>query len=459
MEQLSVVILAAGQGKRMQSARPKVLHSVGGKAILRHVVDAASALTASSNIYVIFGHEGEQVQSALSDTAVQWVYQAEQLGTGHAVSQALPHIPEHHNVLVLCGDSPLVQVETLQKLIHLNRETHGISLLTTIVEQPKGYGRIVRDAQQQVCKIVEERDADAETRQIREINTGIILASASFLKENLNRLSNQNDQKEFLLTDIIGLAVQQNLPVHAELAADSGEFMGINDRTQLAQVERLYQSRCARQLMLEGITLYDPNRIDIRGTLAIGKDSEIDINVIFLGQNNIGKNVKIGANCILKDVIIHDNAVIEANSHLDSCEIHSHAIIGPFARIRPGSEVMQNAQVGNFIELKKTIVGESSKAHHLGYLGDAVIGSGVNIGAGTITANYDGANKYQTVIEDGAFIGSGTELIAPVTVKTGAYIGAGSTINHDAPPEQLTLARAKQTTIENWQKPVKSQKS
>jgi bifunctional UDP-N-acetylglucosamine pyrophosphorylase / glucosamine-1-phosphate N-acetyltransferase len=448
----SVIILAAGQGKRMRSDFPKVLHPLGGLPLLQHVITVAQTLT--SQIYVIYGHEGESVRSSLSEFPVHWVHQKEQRGTGHAVAQAINQIPDDDRVLILLGDCPLITANTLKHLYEMfSPEESGIGLITTILENATGYGRILRNNHGYITRIIEEKDASEEQRAIHEVNTGIFLVSAHLLKTWLPQLKNNNQQNEYYLTDIISMALAENYSAHTYCAPNSHEFLGVNDRIQLAAVERIYQKKQITQLMLDGVSFADPSRVDIRGEKTqIGKDCFVDINVLFEGTNKIGEHVHIGAHCILKNVVIHDHAVIEPYTSIEGAEIESHAAIGPFARIRPGTHIQQHAKVGNFVELKKTTLGAYSKANHLSYLGDAIIGTQVNIGAGTITCNYDGQYKHPTHIEDNVFVGSGTQLVAPITLHQGAYIGAGSTINKDAPPQQLTVARSKQISLHHWKK-------
>lgn len=452
---LSIIILAAGQGKRMKSSLPKVLHPLAGVPLLQRVVNTAQELGAK-NIYVVYGNGGGLVRNTMQRLDVQWIEQTEQLGTGHAVMQALPAIPENHQVLILYGDVPLISKKTLQKLLD---ETPKNSLGILIAERanPFGYGRMLRDATGKIIAIVEQKDASLKQRKIKEINTGILTTTAKRLKEWLPKLANHNAQKEYYLTDVVALAVLDGCEVAGVIAESVEETQGVNDHVELAKLERYYQQQIAQQLMLQGVTLMDPNRIDVRGELIVDKDVVIDVNVIAEGKVNIGANSKIGPNNFLRNVEIGRNVEIYANCVLEDAKIADGCRIGPFARIRPGgSELAKNVHVGNFVEIKKVQLGENSKANHLAYIGDAVIGKNVNVGAGVITCNYDGANKYQTTIKDGAFIGSDSQLIAPVTIGENAYIGSGSTINKDAPPNKLTIARAKQVTIDNWKPPKKS---
>lgn len=450
---LSVVILAAGQGSRMRSKLPKVLHKLAHKPLLSHVVDVAEELSAQE-IHVIYGHGGEVVREALAERKISWIKQEEQLGTGHAVAQAVPQLGDDHIVLVLYGDVPLTTKETLQQLLEQVSAT-SMGLLTAVLDEPHGYGRIVRNSDNVVQCITEEKDATEEIRKIREVNTGILAVTGDKLKAWLGRLKNSNAQGEYYLTDIIAMAVNDGIEVKSSHADAVEEVEGINNRSQLARIERYYQRRQAEQLMTAGVTLRDPSRFDLRGTVETGMDVTIDVNVILEGSVVIGNNVTIGANCILIDTIIGDGSVILANSVIENAVIGSECTIGPFARIRPATQLADNVKVGNFVEIKKTQVGDGSKINHLSYVGDSLIGKGVNIGAGTITCNYDGVNKYQTEIGDGAFIGSDSQLVAPVKIGAGATIGAGSTITRDAPDDTLTLTRNRQKSIVSWTRPQK----
>ena len=455
---LHIVILAAGQGKRMHSTTPKVLHKLGGKPMLARVVDTALGLK-PDGIHVVIGHGGEQIKQVLPSLPVNWVLQGEQLGTGHAVMQALPHIPEASHVLVLSADVPLIQVETLQALLHRCKspKEHGSSLglLLATVTDPTGLGRIVRDEHEGIYAIVEERDASLEQQKINEIYSGICCAMASDLKRWLPKLKSQNAQEEYYLTDIIAMAVAEKLTIVSLHATDRMEIQGVNHRLQLQELERVWQIRIASKLMLAGVTIADAARIDVRGELNCGMDIFIDVNTIFSGSVVIGDGCNIGANCILNQVTLGANCDILANSVLDGCHIGDNCHVGPFARLRPGTELAAGCKIGNFVETKKAVLGHNSKASHLSYLGDVTIGKNVNIGAGTITCNYDGVNKYQTVIKDGVFIGSDTQLIAPVVVGENATIGAGSTIIKDVPAGELTLTEAKQKTVYGWRRPKK----
>ncbi len=453
---LSVIILAAGQGTRMRSPLPKVLHPLASKPLLAHVVATALKLDAD-NIIVVYGHGGDAVPKQLAGLPVQWVEQPQQLGTGHAVVQALPHVPAGATVLVLYGDVPLIGAATLQKLLaQAGRENFG--LLTAQLADPQGYGRIVRDSQGRVLRIVEHKDATAAERDIGEINTGMMAMPAERLRGWLSQISNNNSQNEYYLTDIIALAVREGIKIATVPADTATEIMGVNTKLQLAELERHYQRTQAERLMLQGVTLCDPARFDLRGELTVGTDVVLDANVIIEGKVTLGDRVRIGPNNWLRNANLGDDVQVLPNCVIEDALIGAGCRIGPFARIRPETVLAEAAHIGNFVEIKKTSVGAHSKINHLSYVGDSVVGRDVNIGAGTITCNYDGANKHQTVIEDGAFIGSDTQLVAPVTVGRGATVGAGSTITRDVPPDKLTLSRAKQETRDNWQRPVKKVK-
>lgn len=449
---IKTVILAAGQGTRMRSSKPKVLHKVADRALLHHVYDTSAQLE-NNSIVIIYGHGGELVKEQLKDLKADWVEQKEQLGTGHAVQQAEGFINDEDKVLILYGDVPLLKKSTIDELLK-NVSQKSIGLLTVILDDPKGYGRIVRTADGAVLKIVEEKDTNAEEKLITEGNTGIIATPGNLLKQWLSKLENGNAQNEFYLTDIIEMAVNDEVQVKTNQAESMDEVLGVNDRSQLAHLERVYQLERAQELMTQGVTLRDPSRIDVRGGFkSVGKDIEIDINVLFEGTNTLGNNVKIGANSILKNAVIGDDVEILANCIIEDAKVGSRSRIGPFARLRPLAELASDVHIGNFVEIKKTTVATGSKINHLSYIGDAEIGSKVNVGAGTITCNYDGVNKFKTIIEDNAFIGSDTQLIAPVTVGKGATIGAGSTITKDTPVDQLTLSRAKQISVDSWKRP------
>ncbi len=451
---IKTIILAAGQGTRMRSAKPKVLHKVADRALLHHVYDTSIQLEDNS-IVIVYGHGGELVQQELSSLDALWVEQKQQLGTGHAVQQAESHIADDDKVLILYGDVPLLKKSSIEKLLENVSET-TIGLLTVILDDPTGYGRIVRSTDGSVQKIVEQKDCNEDEKFITEGNTGIIATPGNLLKSWLKKLENNNAQNEFYLTDIIEMAVSEGIEVIANQALSQDEVLGVNDKTQLAHLERVYQAEQAQLLMQQGVTLRDPARVDVRGSfVSLGKDVVVDINVVFEGENTIGNNVSIGANCILKNALIGDNTVILANSVIEDAKVGKGSRIGPFARLRPQAELADQVHIGNFVEIKKSTVASGSKINHLSYIGDAAIGSKVNVGAGTITCNYDGVNKFKTIIEDEVFIGSDTQLIAPVTVAKGATIGAGSTITKDTPSDQLTLSRAKQISISGWQRPVK----
>jgi bifunctional UDP-N-acetylglucosamine pyrophosphorylase / glucosamine-1-phosphate N-acetyltransferase len=450
---LSVVILAAGKGKRMNSSLPKVLQQLGGRPLLGHVLGTARQLEAAA-LHVVHGHGAEAVRAAFPEGDLQWALQAEQKGTGHAVMQAMPAIPDDHRVLVLYGDVPLLPATVLRDLTALV-DGRSMALLTVQLADPAGYGRILRDARGRVKAIVEHNDATAAQRRIRECNTGVLVASAARLRGWLARLSNHNAQGEYYLTDIIALAVKDGVAVRALAAPGEVDVLGVNDRVQLARLESELRARRAHAALLAGATLADPARFDQRGELTLGSDVFIDINVLFEGRVLLGDRVRIGANCVLRDVTVGAGTQVLPNCVLEKSELGPDCQVGPFARLRPGAVLEAGAHVGNFVEVKNSRIGKGSKANHLTYLGDADVGAGVNVGAGTITCNYDGANKSRTVISDGVFIGSGNMLVAPVTLGANATTGAGSTITRDAPPGKLTVARARQVTIEGWQRPVK----
>ena len=454
---LSIVILAAGQGKRMHSQLPKVLHTLAGKPLLEHVIRTAEKLDTGKPPVVIYGHQGDRVRHALADLNVDWVLQDKQLGTAHALQQALPHIDSTGRVLVLYGDVPLIKVETLKHFI-IDTPEHSLGIITTELPDPTGFGRIIRNQRNNITAIVEEKDATAKQRSILEINSGIYLIPAIYLQKWLPKLSNDNAQKEFYLTDLIQMAVKKDISIHSIQPRFYEEILGVNDRLQLACLERFYQEQMAEKLLLQGVTLLDPHRFDVRGEVSIGQDVVIDINVILEGHIKIGDRVSIGPNTVLRNVIIGNDVEIKANSVIDGAEIAEKCIVGPFARIRPGTVLSKESHVGNFVEIKNSFIGIASKVNHLSYIGDSEIGKQVNVGAGTITCNYDGVNKHKTTISDNAFIGSNTSLVAPVTIGEGATIGAGSTITRDTPAHQLTVCRAKQNSIKNWQRPRKKEK-
>lgn len=449
---LDVVILAAGKGTRMRSARPKVLHPLAGTPLLGHVIRTARALHPRA-IHVVYGHGGESVPEALAQADIRWVRQEPQLGTGHAVQQALPGV-SGDTVLVLYGDVPLTRLDTLRAL--LSAAAGGKpAVLTCKLADPSGYGRIVRDDSGRVTRIVEQKDATETEKAIGEVNTGILAAPAGRLRQWLAAVRNHNAQKEYYLTDVIGMAVADGVEVATAPPSAEWEILGVNSKQQLAELERIHQRNQASALMEQGVTLADPARFDLRGTLSCGQDVEIDVNVVIEGQVTLGDRVKIGPNNILKDCTVGADAVVLANCVIEGSEIGAGARIGPFSRVRPDSRIGPDAHIGNFVEIKKSTIGTGSKVNHLSYVGDTTMGAGVNIGAGTITANYDGANKHPTVIEDNASTGSNSVLVAPVKIGAGATIGAGSVISKDAPPGELTVARAKQVTVPGWKRPVK----
>lgn len=449
---LSVVILAAGKGTRMYSDLPKVLHKVAGKPMVKHVIDTANQLGAE-NVHLIYGHGGELMRECLANESVNWVFQAEQLGTGHAMQQAMPFFRDDENVLMVYGDGPMITPETLQKLIDAKPE-NGIAVLTVVLDNPTGYGRIVRE-NGKVVGIVEQKDATPDQLKIQEINTGVLVSDGASFKKWLARLDNNNAQGEFYITDVIGLAHQDGCPIVAVQATDFMEVEGVNNRLQLAKMERYYQRKQAEKLLLAGVMLIDPERFDLRGTLEHGKDVEIDVNVIVEGNVRLGNRVKIGAGCVLKNVTIGDDVEIKPYSVLEDATIGEKAAIGPFSRLRPGAELAAETHVGNFVEIKKSTVGKGSKVNHLTYVGDTEIGENCNIGAGVITCNYDGANKFKTIIGNNVFVGSDTQLVAPVTVADGATIGAGSTITKNVEKDELVITRVPQRHIQGWQRPVK----
>lgn len=450
---LSIVILAAGQGTRMKSARPKVIHELAGKPLLGHVVDTGCELQAEQ-IIVVIGHGAEQVRAAMDGAPVIFVEQLEQLGTGHAVQQCLDTITPGNDVLVLVGDVPLIRAATLQHLLD-QRGDAAVSVLSFMPRNNFGYGRIARAADGTVRAIVEQKDATPEEAEIGECNSGILLIAGDRLRELLTSLENDNAQGEYYLTDVVALAAAAGDSVNAVVCAEADEVNGINNQQQLAQVEALFRQRAASELMARGVKLYDPARIDLRGELSVGRDVEIDVNCIFEGIVSLGDNVRIGANCVIRNTRIGAGSEIRPMTSIEDAEIGCNVSIGPFARIRPGTECADGVRIGNFVETKKARLGAGSKVNHLSYIGDTEMGSGVNIGAGTITCNYDGVNKHRTVIEDGVFVGSDTQLVAPVRIGRDATIGAGSTITRNAPAGELTLTRAKQATIPGWQRPQK----
>ena len=449
---LHVIILAAGEGKRMRSALPKVLQRIAGQPMLAHVLDAARAL-APAGIHIVYGHGGDAVRAAFADHfGLQWAHQAQQLGTGHAVMQAIPTIPEGARVLVLYGDVPLVTPETLRKLLG---STRSLAVLAAELDDPTGYGRIVRNSEGHVAAIVEQRDADEDQRRIRLVNTGMIVADAASLRRWLSGVRADNAQGEIYLTDVFAAAAHEFAAAEVVLIDDPIEAEGANDPWQLAQLERAYQSRQARLLCAAGARLADPARLDVRGSVSVGRDVEIDVDVVFEGEVTLGDGVRIGPFCRIRDSVIGSGTEVRAHCDIEGANVDGAAQIGPFARLRPGTVLADGVHIGNFVETKKAVLGPGSKANHLTYLGDAVVGAGVNIGAGTITCNYDGENKFTTTIEDGAFIGSNSALVAPVTIGAGATIGAGSVIGKDAPAGKLTLTRSRQKTLDGWTRPIK----
>lgn len=449
---VSAVVLAAGKGTRMKSALPKVLHPIANKPMVQHILDNLGEVGVEQ-INLIYGHGAGQLQSALSHNNLNWCLQAEQLGTGHAVMQAIPHIQDNDDVLILVGDAPLIKAETLQSLIATKAEA-DLVLLTVVLDDPTGMGRIVRDGEQ-VKAIVEHKDASEAQRQIQEINTGIMIMGGADLKRWLGQLENNNAQQEYYLTDVIAMAAEESKVIKATQASSPAEVEGINNRVQLARIERAYQLQQAEALMINGVSLADPNRIDVRGEVQTGNDIHVDVNVVFEGKVVLGNRVTIGANCILKDCEVADGAVIEPFSSIEQAQVGTDCTVGPYARLRPGSVMKAKSKVGNFVEMKKTELGEGAKANHLTYLGDATVGAGANVGAGTITCNYDGVNKFKTTIGAGAFIGSNSALVAPVSIGDNATVGAGSVITKAVEDEQLAIARGKQRNISDWQRPVK----
>lgn len=452
---INVVILAAGQGTRMKSSLPKVLHSLAGVPLVQHVINTSKELKPNI-INVVYGHGAEQVQEQINEPDINWVLQAEQLGTGHAVDQVKDQLKDDQLVLILYGDVPLIHIDTLADL--LNQASDGISLLTVHLDNPQGYGRIVRDKSGLVKNITEEKDASDEIKKLHEVNTGIMAVKAELLKGWLSQLDNSNAQKEYYLTDVIAMAVKDEFTVHTTQPDNEYEVMGVNNRVQLSELERYYQQQQAISLMTAGITLADPERIDIRGQLTHGQDISIDINAVFEGDNYIGNNVSIGANCVIRDSKIADDVVILPMSIIDNASVGKGSKVGPFARLRPGAVLSESTHIGNFVEIKKSFIGDGSKVNHLTYVGDSLVGKNVNIGAGTITCNYDGANKHQTIIEDNVFVGSATQLVAPVKIGKNATIGAGSTITTEVAEDELAITRVKQKNVKGWKRPVKTKK-
>ncbi|MFK8016964.1 MAG: bifunctional UDP-N-acetylglucosamine diphosphorylase/glucosamine-1-phosphate N-acetyltransferase GlmU [Gammaproteobacteria bacterium] len=454
---LSVVILAAGQGTRMRSSLPKVLHPMAGRPLLGHVIDAAKQLN-PVGIHVVYGFGGDQVQAALSDQDVVWHEQAEQLGTGHAVAQAMGAVAPDTQVLILYGDVPLLRPQTLHDLVEVGGED-GLGVLTVNVSEPTGYGRVVRDNDDHIVQIVEEKDASDDQRLIHEVNTGVMVCPAKQLAEWIGKLKNNNAQGEYYLTDIVELAVWDKIPVRALAAADEAETLGVNDKVHLAQAETENRRRIALALMREGVSLADPARIDVRGTLTCGRDVFIDVNAVFIGKCKLGDGVHIGPNVVVIDSQIEDGTHIHPNCVIEKSHFGPNCQIGPFARVRPETYLGSTVKLGNFVEVKKSNIAKGSKVNHLTYVGDSTLGESVNMGAGSITCNYDGANKHRTVIGDNVFVGSGVQLVAPVTIEDGATLGAGSVITKTAAANKLTLSRGKQITMDGWQRPVKKPKS
>jgi bifunctional UDP-N-acetylglucosamine pyrophosphorylase/glucosamine-1-phosphate N-acetyltransferase len=450
---LTVVILAAGQGKRMGSDLPKVLQPLAGRPLLAHVIETARALGPAA-IHVVYGHGGERVRAAFAGTELGWALQAEQRGTGHALMQAMPAVPDGHAVLVLYGDVPLIRTKTLEGLV-ARAGTARLALLSARLADPAGYGRIVRDGAGRVVRIVEEKDANHKERAIDEINTGVLAAPAAKLRGWLGALNADNAQGEYYLTDCIGAAVRDGCTVDAVVAEEPSEVLGVNDKLQLAEAEAAHRQARAAELMRAGVTVVDPARLDVRGEVQCGRDVLLDVNVILQGKVRLGDRVKVGAGCVLIDCEIGDDSELRVNSLVEGSTAGKGCVIGPFARLRPGTRLADGVHVGNFVEVKNSTLGPGSKANHLSYLGDSTVGSQVNVGAGTVTCNYDGVNKHRTEIGDGAFIGSGSMLVAPVSVGAEATIGAGSTITKPAPAGKLTVERSRQVTVENWKRPEK----
>jgi len=444
---LAVVVLAAGQGKRMHSALPQVLHPLAGRPLLAHVLDAARALK-PTQILVVHGHGGAEVRAAFPGAGVDWVEQAKQLGTGHALAQALPKVARDAQVLVLNGDVPLVRAETLKQLVAESKK--GLAICTSDLSDATGYGRVVRDARRRVRRVVEHKDASAKELRIREWYAGLLAAPAQRLSAWLAKVKPANAQKEYYLTDVIALAAKDGVAVAAVKAQDPSEVAGVNSRHELAMLERTYQNAQARKLLEAGVALADLWRVDVRGELACGRDVAIDVNCVFEGRVQLGDRVRIGPNCVLRNVTVDADTEVHAFSLLEDAEVGKRCRVGPYARLRPGARLAEEVHIGNFVEVKASRIGAGSKANHLAYIGDAQIGARVNVGAGTITCNYDGTSKHRTVIEDDCFIGSDATLVAPVTIAKGSYIGAGSTISKSTPPGQLTVARARQVSLPNW---------
>jgi bifunctional UDP-N-acetylglucosamine pyrophosphorylase / glucosamine-1-phosphate N-acetyltransferase len=451
---LSIIILAAGRGTRMLSDLPKVLQPLAGEPLLAHVLERAAELQPATT-HIVHGHLGEQVREYFAKAPLVWTEQVQQLGTGHAVLQAIPAVPDNHRVLILYGDVPLLRPETLRALIEAGGGDR-LALLTAAVRDPSGYGRIVRNARGAVLRIVEEGDANKRERAIREVNSGVLLAPARLLRKWLSQLKPRNEEGELYLTDVVGLALRSRTRVVTVVAADAAEVQGVNDRLQLARAEAEYRRRRAHALMRAGVTLIDPARLDVRGEVSVGRDVVIDVNVVLHGRVHLDDRVQVGPNCVLTNVTVGADTVIFPNCVIRDSQIGARCQIGPFARLRPQAKLENEVHIGNFVEVKNSVIGERSKANHLTYIGDSDVGHDVNVGAGTITCNYDGANKWRTEIGNGAFIGSGAMIVAPVKIGDGATIGAGTTVTSEAPAGKLTLARARQVTIDNWQRPTKN---
>ena len=450
---LSIIILAAGQGTRMKSSRPKVMHEVAGKPMLQHVVDTSVALD-PDQIIVVVGHHSAQVREQIDGQSLNFVEQAEQLGTGHAVAQCLTELNEGNDLLVLYGDVPMISVETIQ-LMHQESEDSAVNILSFMPDDPAGYGRVLRSSDGNVKAIIEEKDASSEQKNVLESNSGIMFIRGNCVRQLIEKLDNNNAQSEYYLTDVVKHSVESGNKVTATVCPTIDDVCGVNDQLQLSEVEKIYRQRQAGKLMEQGVKLYDPARIDIRGTLQVGADVEIDVNCVFEGNVVLANNVRIGANCVIRNTTIGADSVILPMTSIDEAVVGCRVSIGPFARIRPGTRCADEVKIGNFVEIKKSQIGVGSKVSHLSYIGDTDMGSKVNIGAGTIACNYDGVNKFKTIIEDGVFIGSDTQLVAPVKIARGSTIGAGSTITRDTPADKLTLSRSKQVTIDTWKKPVK----
>ncbi|WP_086929389.1 bifunctional UDP-N-acetylglucosamine diphosphorylase/glucosamine-1-phosphate N-acetyltransferase GlmU [Agarilytica rhodophyticola] len=450
---LDVVILAAGKGTRMCSNKPKVLHTIAGKPFLQHVVDRSRELDAD-NIHIVVGHGADSVRAEIGSENISYVQQTEQLGTGHAVKQALPQLQADSTVLILYGDVPLIKSETLKNLVSQVGEK-SLGLLTVNLDNPSGYGRIIRDQDGSVVSIIEHKDANLEQQKVKEVNTGVMAVRSQDLQRWLPQLNNNNVQKEYLLPDIIAMAKAEGMSIETAQPAEESEVLGVNNRLQQAELERIYQVNMAKDLLAQGLTLLDPARFDCRGTLKVGKDCLVDINCVFEGDVTLGDNVKIGPNCHISDAVIGDDVEIKSHTVIENAQVGNNATVGPFARLRPQAELNEGAKIGNFVEIKKAVIGKGSKVSHLSYIGDAEIGSDVNIGAGTITCNYDGVNKFKTKISDGVFVGSNTALVAPINLGENVTVGAGSVVTVDVKDNDLAVARTRQRNISGWKRPVK----